>query len=172
MNDSDQAAHASARLRIPFYHHLRPVGIQKRGLPCVLRLLSNHAGHDRSLHRYSVYGLRIIIPRHESIKTVRPDDALCRRRSGWWHRRCSHDAIGRDQDTPSDTRNGVGSRDTKLQGLDRSGVDHQAKRGICGFLARTPTSYHHHHAEHSHMLVSRACMGIYTSSLTSVKVCV
>lgn len=101
-SSSRQTTNASPWLHLHLDSALRSFSLPQRGTGRILRIVSDDSMHDRALHRYTVYGLRVIIESHESQERVQSNVALC----GWRFSRsvcCRHNYTTRcDQDDATD----------------------------------------------------------------------
>lgn len=158
---SDQAAHAGSRLHTQEHLAMCPVGLPHGRTPGLLRLLSHHPLHDRSLHRHTIRRIRIALQGHEPRAGLRSVHPLHRR----WSGRCLcgryHHTFGRGQDAPADPRPGGKRGGPVGQGIDQRRGDHQAAVRLGRVLAWCSTSDYLYDAEYGYLLVGLFLVIVY-----------
>ena len=109
--------------------------------------------HDSPVHCSSIHRLRVLVQVHQSGQRLRSCHTLHFRGFGRCFCRWLDDSVGCHQDSASDSGNGARCRDTLGPGHCSGSINHQATAWLCGFLPWATTEDHHHHAQHSNMLV-------------------
>jgi hypothetical protein len=152
---SCQATHAGTWLSIYIDRAMRAQGLRIRRHWRLLYLLSHHTHHDRSIHRSSIYGIRVFITIDEPLEKVRPHYALRGRRASRRCRGSGDYTLGCHQDVVTDTRSFHGYGDQASEWAHAGCEDYKSKERMGRIFQRFKTKNSADDAEYGNLLVRR-----------------